>query len=57
MRTQSKYCYRNYGYSEEKEKGYQVPSGWEGCINGKYTLFCCEGDYDEIFKESKTEQN
>ena len=36
-------------------KGYYVPNGYMGWINGRYILFATEGDYVEAYMESKGE--
>lgn len=35
-------------------KGYYVPYGYMGFINGKYKLFATESEYIETWKETKT---
>ena len=37
----------------EREKGYPIDSGYMGCINGNYIEYSDEGDYNEIFAESR----
>ena len=34
-------------------KGYNVPDGYMGLVNGKYMLFSCEADYIDYLKEEK----
>lgn len=31
-------------------KGYYVPYGYKGFINGRYMLFACESDYVEYYE-------
>lgn len=34
-------------------KGYSVPEGYMGLVNGKYQLFASENDYYEYMLENK----
>ena len=36
-------------------KGYNTPSGYMGLVNGRYLLFCSEGEYLDYFRESADE--
>lgn len=38
-------------------KGYPVPEGYMGYINGKYRLFSDQGDYVAIYRENEREKN
>ena len=35
----------------EQVKGYPVPDGWKGWINGAYRLFSTEDEYKEACRE------
>lgn len=37
-------------------KGYYVPDGYMGFIDGKYRLFATEEDYVEAYKEGKYDE-
>ncbi len=39
-----------------KMKGYNTDSGYMGCVDGKYILFCSEGDFLDFIREMQDTQ-
>lgn len=36
-------------------KGYNTPNGYMGLVNGRYLLFCSEGEYLDYVREMSDE--